>query len=97
MLKSMLNEIKNGVLTVDQQQITDVLLSHGELDVLLDAELDLVCGGRHGGGGGGNTIAEIVNISIGDIISTGGKTSITINVVGIGDVTSSQRGNGHHH
>ena len=43
--------------------------------VLSDAELDAVTGGKKGGGGGGGgETAEIVEISIGEIVAVGNST-----------------------
>jgi hypothetical protein len=77
------------------------------LCLLSDAEVDAVAGGRHGGGGGGggvsgsgNTIVEIVEISIGQVVAqaAGGSTAV-INLVGIGNsaTTTTQSGGRHHH
>jgi hypothetical protein len=75
------------------------------LSLLSDAEVDAVAGGRHGGGGGGvsgsgNTIVEIVEISIGQVVAqaAGGSTAV-INLVGIGNsaTTTTQSGGRHHH
>jgi hypothetical protein len=79
------------------------------LCLLSDAEVDAVAGGRHGNGGGGgggngnggsgNTIVEIVEISIGEVVAeaVGGSTA-TINLVGIGNATTTnvQSGGRHH-
>jgi len=49
--------------------------------VLSDAELDAVTGGKKGGGGGGGgETAEIVEISIGEIVAVGNST-VTLDVV----------------
>jgi hypothetical protein len=71
--------------------------------VLSDAELDEVTGGRRGGGGGGGsansgTIVEIVEISIGEIVTTGsGNSNVTVNVAGLGsNGTDNSSSRGHH-
>jgi hypothetical protein len=68
---------------------------------LSDAELDEVTGGRRGGGGGSTnsgTIVEIVEISIGEIVTTGsGNSTVTVNVAGLGsNATDNSSSRGHH-
>ena len=81
------------------------------LCLLSDAEVDAVAGGRHGNGGGGggggggvsgsgNTIVEIVSISIGEVVAQAvGGSIATINLIGIGNAatTNVQSGGRHHH
>ena len=68
---------------------------------LSDAEIDAVAGGHHGdgggggGGGSGNTVVEI--IEIGEVVAIGNST-VTFNVAGIGNATTtSSQSQGHHH
>jgi hypothetical protein len=76
--------------------------------LLSDAEVDAVAGGRHGNGGGGgggvsgsgNTIVEIVSISIGEVVAQAvGGSIATINLIGVGNAatTNVQSGGRHHH
>jgi hypothetical protein len=78
------------------------------LCLLSDAEVDAVAGGRHGNGGGGgggvsgsgNTIVEIVSISIGEVVAQAvGGSIATINLIGVGNAatTNVQSGGRHHH
>jgi len=62
---------------------------------LSDAEIDAVAGGHGGGdGGGGNTIVEI--IEIGEIVAIGNST-VTFDVAGIGNATTTNsQSQGHH-
>lgn len=65
---------------------------------LPDAELGVVTGGRGGGyqgGGNSGTIVEIVEISIGEIVTTAsGNSTATVNLSGIGDATTANRSAG---
>jgi hypothetical protein len=61
--------------------------------LLSDNEIDAVTGGKKkdGGDGGTTTVVEIVEISIGEIVATGHST-VTLDVAGAGDTSTSSSG-----